>query len=148
MERGTDEPSPARLYAALAGALLTIGGIVGFFYGTSFGSPGTVDEALGAFDVNGWLNLLHLLTGVIGLLVAGYAARQYALWTGLLYVAIGCWGLIGGDGASILGFIPLNGADDTLHLALGALGACAAFSTPQPVAGKARPAGERPARAT
>ena len=39
---------------------------------------------LGAFDVNGWLNVIHIGLGAIGLLVAGFAARSYALWLGLL----------------------------------------------------------------
>ena len=78
-----EPPSPARLYASLTGALLVILGILGFFYSASFGSPGEVDEMLGAFDVNGWLNVIHIGLGAIGLLVAGFAARSYALWLGL-----------------------------------------------------------------
>ena len=74
--------SPARLYATVAGVLLTIGGIAGFFYSASFGSPGEVDEMLGTFAVNGWDNVLHLATGLLGLVAAGYAARRYALALG------------------------------------------------------------------
>ena len=67
--------NPARLYATLVGAVLTIAGIVGFFYSASFGSPGEVDEVLGIFAVNGWHNVVHLATGLLGLAAAGYAAR-------------------------------------------------------------------------
>jgi hypothetical protein len=125
-----DAPSPARLYATLIGAALVVFGIVGFFYSASFGSPGKVDDVFGAFPVNGWLNVIHIATGAIGLLVAGYAARQYALWLGAIYLVIAAWGFILGGGDSILGFIPVNVEDSFLHLILGALGAGAAYATP------------------
>lgn len=125
------EPSPAKLYATLIGALLVVGGIVCFFYSASFGTPGEVDDALGLFSVNGWHNVLYVLTGAIGLLVAGFAARRYALWLGLLYLAIAVWGFILGGGESILGFFPVNTGDDFLHLVLGLLGVGAALGTPK-----------------
>jgi hypothetical protein len=141
-----DAPSPARLYATLVGGLLVIAGIVGFFYSASFGSPGNVDDVLGLFSVNAWDNVLHILTGAIGLLVAGYAARRYALCLGALYLAIAVWGSIVGSGDAILGFLPVNTADDVLHLVLGALGVCAAMATPKrKPAPTARPAKARAA---
>ncbi len=133
-----DAPSPARLYATAVGAALVVAGIVGFFYSASFGSPGEVDDALGIFAVNGWANVLHILTGALGLLMAGYASRQYSLWLGSLYLALALWGFAIGSGESILGFLPVNTADNLLHLALGALGVAAALSTP--VAKKGEPA--------
>jgi hypothetical protein len=126
-----DGPSPARLYATLIGAALVVAGILGFFYSSSFGSPGTVDDVLGVLAVNGWHNVVHVLTGALGLLVAGYAARWYALWLGLAYVAIAAWGFVLGGGASILGFFPVDTADNLLHLALGLLGLAAAAATPR-----------------
>ena len=136
------EASPARLYATLAGAALVVFGIVGFFYSASFGSPGEVDEVFGAFAVNGWHNVLYILTGALGLLVAGFAPRRYALWLGLAYVALAIWGFILGDGESILGFFPVNTADNLLHAAIGALGVLAALASPKdapqkPVAARA-----------
>jgi hypothetical protein len=125
-----EAPSPARLYATVLGAALVVAGIVGFFYGASFGSPGEVDEALGIFAVNGWANILHILTGALGLLMAGYASRQYALWIGTLYLALALWGFAIGSGESILGFLPVNTADNILHLTIGALGIGAVLSTP------------------
>ena len=125
-----DAPSPARLYATLVGAVLIVIGIVGFFYSASFGSPGEVDEMLGLFAVNGWVNVLHILSGALGLLVAGYAARQYALWLGVLYLVLALWGFAIGSGDAILGFLPVNTGETLLHLILGALGVAAALSTP------------------
>jgi Domain of unknown function (DUF4383) len=125
-----EEASPARLYATLVGATLVVFGIVGFFYSASFGSPGEVDDALGAFAVNGWANVLHIASGALGLLVAGYAARRYALWLGGLYAVVGAWGFVLGGGEAILGFLPVNTGENLLHLALGALGLAAAAGTP------------------
>jgi len=133
-----DAPSPARLYASAVGAALVVAGIVGFFYSASFGSPGEVDEAFGAFAVNGWVNVLHILTGALGLLMAGYASRQYSLWIGALYLVVALWGFAIGSGESVLGFLPVNTADNLLHLVIGALGIGAALSTP--VAKKGKPA--------
>jgi hypothetical protein len=125
-----DAPSPARLYATLVGAALVVAGIVGFFYSASFGSPGEVDEMLGIFAVNGWVNVLHILTGAVGLFVAGYASRWFSLWLGTLYVALALWGFAIGSGEAILGCLPVNAGDNILHLILGALGVAAALATP------------------
>ena len=122
--------SPARLYATLVGGTLVIGGIIGFFYSSSFGSPGHVDAVFGILDVNGWHNIVHIVTGGLGLLAAGYAARQYALGIGVVYIAIAIWGFIIGDGHSILGFFPVNTEDNFLHLILGVLGVAAGLATP------------------
>ncbi|MFI5028724.1 MAG: DUF4383 domain-containing protein [Solirubrobacterales bacterium] len=127
-----DDPSPARLYATLVGGLLVLAGIIGFFYSASFGGPGEVDDVFGILSVNAWHNLFHILTGAIGLVVAGYAARQYALWMGALYVVVAVWGFAIGSGGSILGFLPVNTGDDFLHLVLGLLGIAAAMATPRP----------------
>jgi hypothetical protein len=122
--------SPARLYATLVGGTLVIAGIIGFFYSSSFGGPGTVDEVFGILEVNGWHNVVHILTGALGLLAAGYAAREYALGLGVVYLAIAAWGFIIGSGESILGFIPVNTEDNVLHLILGVLGVGAGLATP------------------
>ena len=125
-----DGPSPARLYATLIGGVLVVAGIIGFFYSASFGSPGQVDYAFGILSVNAWHNVFHVATGALGLLVAGYAARQYSLCLGVLYLGLAGWGFVIGSGAQVvLGFIPVNTADDFLHLVLGLLGVGAALAT-------------------
>lgn len=125
-----DGPSPARLFAALGGAALVAAGIVGFFYSASFGSPGDVGEVFGAFAVNGWDNILHVLTGAIGLIAADYASRRYSLVIGLLYFVLAFWGFALGSGEAVLGFLPVNSGDNLLHLAIGCLGLLAWRSTP------------------
>jgi Domain of unknown function (DUF4383) len=107
--------SPARLYASMAGALLVILGILGFFYDASFGAADSYEEALGGLEVNGWLNLFYVATGALGLLVAGASSRGYSLAIGLLYtvLAIVGWG------------------SGWLHLVIGLLGLAAAAGTPR-----------------
>jgi uncharacterized membrane protein len=87
-----DPPSPTRLFATLAGAGLVVYGIVGFFYDSSFDDPGDLRDTLGLVSVNGWANCFHMLTGALGLLVASFAARTYALCLIALYVAIAILG--------------------------------------------------------
>lgn len=123
--------SPARLYATVVGAVLVIAGIIGFFYSASFGSPGEVDDVFGILSVNAWHNIVHIVTGALGLLLAGYAAREYALGLGIVYLVVAVWGFIIGSGDSILGFIPINTEDNFLHLILGVLGVAAALATPR-----------------
>jgi hypothetical protein len=125
-----EQASPARLYATLVGAALVIAGIAGFFCSSSFGSPGEVGDALGIFAVNGWDNVLHILTGALGLLVAGYAARRYAICLGALCILLAAWGFLIGSGESILGFLPVNSGDNVAYLILGVLGLAAAAATP------------------
>lgn len=125
-----DGASPARLYATLVGGTLLIAGIIGFFYSASFGDPGTVDKVFGILAVNGWHNVVHVLTGALGLLVAGYAAREYALGLGVVYLVVAAWGFIIGSGESILSIVPVNTEDNFLHLILGALGLAAGLATP------------------
>ena len=131
--------SPARLYATLVGGTLVVAGIIGFFYSASFNTnPADVDDVFGILSVNGWHNMVHILTGALGLLVAGYAARQYALGLGVVYIVIAVWGFIIGSGDFILGFIPVNTEDNFLHLILGVVGVGAGLTTPAT-------AGQRPA---
>jgi hypothetical protein len=128
-----DERSPAQLYALIFGVVLVAAGIIGFFYSAAFGSPGKVDAVLGILDVNAWHNIVHIATGALGLLAfaGGYDyARKYAFGLGAVYIVVAIWGFIIGDGASILGFIPVNTEDNFLHLFIGIAGIGAGLATP------------------
>ena len=89
--------SPARLYAAAAGALLFVAGVAGFFFDRS------------------WLEFTHLATGALALLFAGAAPRAVALCLGLLYTGLAVWGFSGGADWGM----------QWPHLALGLLGLAA-----------------------
>jgi hypothetical protein len=125
--------SPAQLYALVFGALLTIAGIIGFFYNSDFTSDKAVRDAVfGILDVNGWHNLVHILTGVVGLMAASSytAARGYALAAGAVYIAVAIWGFAIGSGDSILSIVPVNTEDNVLHLLIGVAGIAAGTATP------------------
>jgi len=125
--------SPAQLYALVFGAVLTIAGIVGFFYNSDFTSDKSVRDAVfGILDVNGWHNVVHIATGVLGLLAASsYAnSRNYAFGLGAIYIVVAVWGFIIGDGDSILSIVPVNTEDNILHLLIGAAGITAGLATP------------------
>jgi hypothetical protein len=132
------------LYAGVVGAALVLIGIVGFFYNASFTSDESVRDAVfGVFDVNGWHNAVHILTGVLGLLAfsaGAHAARTYAMVVGLLYVAVALWGFMVGSGDSILSIVPVNTEVNILHLLLGMAGVGAALATPAEARASAPPA--------
>jgi hypothetical protein len=104
-----------------------VAGLVGFLYCASFdtGSHIPSEKVFGILSVNGWHNLLHLLTGLVGLRAArtwtGARAYCYALF--VLYTAILLLGLAYGTNDAALSLFPINSADDVLHgiIALTAL---------------------------
>jgi hypothetical protein len=145
VDRRDIDRSPARLYAGIVGATLVVAGIVGFFYNAAFTSDKSMRDAVfGIFDVNGWHNMLHILTGALGLLAftsGAYAARRCAIALGALYLVIAAWGFIVGDGDSILSIIPVNTEDNVLHMLLGVLGLAAGFaSAPSTTVDRVEPA--------
>jgi hypothetical protein len=116
----------AELFCLVVGLTLVIAGIIGFFYNSEFTSDESVrDPVLGILDVNGWHNVVHLLTGAVTLAFAFAGAAQARLWAlifGIVYIAVAAWGFIIGDGDSILSIIPVNTEDNVLHLVLGLAG--------------------------
>jgi hypothetical protein len=118
-----DRRTPAQWYCLLAGAALLLAGIFGFISDSSFDTGDAVqgDQFLG-FEVNAIHNLIHLASGLV-LLAASpkrASARIVALGFGLVYGLVAVIGLI--DGTDVLGLIPVNSADNVLHIALAALG--------------------------
>ena len=114
--------SPAVTYARVFGVVLTLVGILGLLVTTD---QDNVEPLLG-FDVNLTHNIVHLLTGVLGL-VAGFSAlryaRTYAIVLGVVYTLLGIWGIVVGEGFDPFGlFGEINMADNFLHLAIGVLG--------------------------
>jgi hypothetical protein len=126
--------SPAQVYATVIGATLVVAGIIGFFYSASFGTgDGTERGAvLGILDVNGWHNLVHILTGALGLAVAASysGARGYAIGLGLVYLLVALLGFLAGNGDEIFNLIPVNTEDNFLHLLIGVAGLGAGLATP------------------
>jgi hypothetical protein len=128
-----DRP-PAEVYTLAIGTTLVVAGIAGFFYDASFGSgDGTERHALiGILDVNGWHNLVHVVSGAIGLFTLGSdgGTRRYALGLGVAYLVVAALGFIAGDGDEIFNLIPVNTEDNVLHLLIAIAGLGAGLATP------------------
>jgi hypothetical protein len=133
-----DARSPAQVYALVIGLTLVAAGILGFFYNASFttGSGIERDAVLGILDVNGWHNVVHIATGVLGLAVAGSydGSRVYAVAFGVIYLVVALAGFIAGNGSEILSLIPVNTEDNFLHLLIGIAGLGAGLATPSTTA--------------
>ncbi len=114
----------AQSFCLVVGLVLVAVGVLGFFFGGSnFGVGGDVQGGeFIVFEVNGWHNVVHLATGAFLLLVAGNpaSAATGALAFGLVYGVVTLWGVI--DGNDVIGLVPVNAADNWLHLALTVAG--------------------------
>jgi hypothetical protein len=119
-------PGPARLFALAAGAFLTLLGVLGFFYDASFdtGVDLRSDDLAGILMVNGWRNVVYVVTGLLALGLAPRRPRATAAGLGLFYLGFAVWGFIvtERDIGDILSVLPLGNEDNVLHLILGILG--------------------------
>lgn len=120
--------TPVQTAATVVSAVFLLVGILGFIPGitTDFDSmefAGHESEAmlLGVFQVSVLHNIVHLLFGLVGLGLARSAsgARSYLIGGGLVYAVLWLYGLFV-DHDSSANFVPLNNADDWLHLVLAA----------------------------
>lgn len=118
-----DRRTPAQWYCLLAGLSLLLAGIFGFISDSTFDTgDGVQGDLFLGFEVNAIHNLVHLASGLV-LLAASpkrASARAVALGFGLVYGLVAIIGLV--DGSDVLGLIPVNSADNLLHIALAALG--------------------------
>lgn len=129
----TPTQHPARNRTTVQNAALGVGavfllvGVLGFIPGItsnygSLGFAGHGSEALllGLFQVSILHNIVHLLFGVAGLLLARtpVQARNYLIAGGAVYLVLWLYGLVI-DHESAANFVPLNNADNWLHLFLG-----------------------------
>jgi uncharacterized protein DUF4383 len=126
---GSDRPgsrsrSTAQWYCLIVGATVLLVGALGFlaeakFDTSSGGDPGGLDgEDFLIFEVNGWHNVVHILSGAFLLLMSSRhaRARTAALAFGGIYGLVAVIGLI--DGHDVLGIIPIDPADNVLHVLL------------------------------
>jgi len=107
----------ARLYATVLGAVLTLVGILGFVPALAPGG-----NLLGIFAIDPIHNIVHILSGVVGLAVAYLANGAYSRWyAGVFGVVYGLVTIVGFiEGNTVLGLITVNLADNLLHLAITA----------------------------
>jgi Domain of unknown function (DUF4383) len=125
-----DTRTPAQIYSLVFGATLLLVGIVGFIANSSFGSGSNVNGSdLIIFEVNGWHNLVHIASGLVGLALwrNPATARLFALGFGAVYGLVTLYGFI--DGNDVIGLIPVDTADNLLHLAIAATGIAAGLAS-------------------
>ena len=113
--------------AMVVGAVFLLVGILGFIPGVTsnyaaLGAAGPTSEALllGVFQVSILHNIVHLLFGAAGVVMARSAtqSRNYLIGGGALYLVLWLYGLVVPHDSSA-NFVPFNDADDWLHLILG-----------------------------
>ena len=125
-----DGKTPAQMYSLVFGATLLLIGIIGFFVNSEFETGSGIDgDNLIVFEVNGIHNLVHIASGLLGLALAKKRSTAYAfaLGFGLVYLLVAIIGFIQGD--NVLGLIPVNGADNVLHLLISLAGIAAAMAS-------------------
>lgn len=125
----SNSSSPLRTAAKLVGIVFLLVGILGFVPGITsnydeleLAGRNSHAELLGLFEVSVLHNIVHLLFGVAGLVLARTydGARNYLIGGGALYLLLLVYGLlIDVEPGSKADFVPFNVADNWLHLGLG-----------------------------
>ncbi|SCL28330.1 protein of unknown function [Micromonospora rhizosphaerae] len=122
-----DGRAPVRRAAATVGVIFLVIGVLGFIPGITsnfddlyFAGHESDAKLLGLFQVSVLHNIVHLLFGVAGLALARTVsgARTFLVGGGPIYLVLWLYGLVV-DMSSAANFIPLNNADNWLHLGLG-----------------------------
>ncbi|MCW2866230.1 MAG: hypothetical protein JWR20_418 [Marmoricola sp.] len=123
----SDAASTARKVARAVGIVFLVVGVLGFVPGItshysdlSFAGHHSDAKLLGIFQVSVLHNIVHLLFGVAGLALSRRAdtAISYLIGGGVIYLVLWIYGLVI-DKHSGANFVPVNSADDWLHLVLG-----------------------------
>ena len=117
-------PMPVQSVSRLVGIVFLLVGIAGFvpgvttdlYDGLDFAGEESTSELLGLFQVSVLHNIVHGLFGIAGLALAATSsgARTFLVGGGVVYVALWLLGIVGGGD-----WIPVNSADNWLHLGLG-----------------------------
>ena len=115
--------TPVQSIAALVGIVFLLIGVLGFIPGItahygelSFAGHDSGAKLLGIFQVSILHNVVHLLLGVAGLVLARTVegARTFLVGGGVVYLVLWLLGVVSaGD------WIPVNTADNWLHLLIG-----------------------------
>ncbi|PWU51790.1 DUF4383 domain-containing protein [Micromonospora globispora] len=122
-----DGRAPVRRAATGVGVIFLLIGVLGFvpgvtsnFGGLSLAGHQSDARLLGVFQVSVLHNVVHLLFGVAGLAMSRTVtgARTFLVGGGAIYLVLWLYGLVV-DQRSAANFVPVNGADNWLHLLLG-----------------------------
>jgi hypothetical protein len=113
--------------ALLVGIVFLAVGILGFVPGItthygdlSFAGHDSGAKLLGIFQTSILQNIIHLLFGLAGIAMARSweGARTYLIGGGVIYLVLFVYGLFA-HGNTSANFVPVNSADNVLHVALG-----------------------------
>lgn len=119
--------------AIIFGVVFLLIGVLGFV-------PALVPDGklLGIFQVNALHNIVHLLSGAVALF-AGMTSFDYSKLYfkvfGAVYALVTILGFLTGNG--LLGLLPVNMADNLLHLVIAASALYLGFMMAMPKAAKA-----------
>ncbi|MFU8852509.1 DUF4383 domain-containing protein [Micromonospora sp. SL1-18] len=129
--RGRRNPAqgraPAQQASASVGVVFLIVGVLGFLPGVTsnfhqlyWAGHESGAKLFGTFQVSVLHNIVHLLSGVAGLAMSRTVpgSRAFLVGGGAIYVVLWLYGLVINRG-SAANFIPVNLADNWLHLGLG-----------------------------
>ncbi len=124
--RASEGRSLMQTLAALVGATFLLVGIGGFIPGITsnydeleFAGPESGAKLLGLFEVSVLHNIVHLLFAVGLLAAARYSwSRLYLIGGGVGYLGVVAYGALV-DKEADANFLPINNADNILHLVLG-----------------------------
>jgi hypothetical protein len=117
----------AQQLTGLLGIVFILVGILGFIPGItthysdmSVAGHDSSAKLLGIFQVSVLHNIVHLLFGVVGLVLARTpdGARTFLLGGGVVYLVLWIYGLVIDQGGNA-NFVPINTADNWLHFVLG-----------------------------
>ncbi|RSM88605.1 DUF4383 domain-containing protein [Kibdelosporangium aridum] len=118
--------TPVQKASLIVGAVFLLVGIAGFIPGVTtnydlleFAGHQSGAMLLGVFNVSILHNLVHLAFGVAGVAMARTAggARAFLIGGGVVYLILWIYGLLI-DATSDANFVPVNDADNWLHLVL------------------------------
>jgi hypothetical protein len=118
---------PLQVVALASGALFLVVGVLGFVPGVTtnysdlmFAGHESDAQLLGIFKVSILHNLVHLLFGALGILASRTVrdSRNFLIGGGVVYLLLTLYG-VAIDHGSDVNFVPINTADNWLHLVLG-----------------------------
>jgi len=133
--------APVQIAAYVVGVAFLVPGVLGFIPGITthydmldFAGHESGAKLLGIFGISVLHNIVHLAFGIAGLVFARTftGARGYLLGAGVIYLLLSIYGLLI-DHESAANFVPIDTADNWLHLvlAVGMLGLAAVLGRPR-----------------
>jgi hypothetical protein len=133
--------APVQIAAYVVGVAFLLPGVLGFIPGITthydmldFAGHESGAKLLGIFGISVLHNIVHLAFGIAGLVFARTftGARRFLLGSGVIYLLLSIYGLLI-DHESAANFVPIDAADNWLHLvlAVGMLGLAAVLGRPR-----------------